>query len=674
MTTSDGTLSSCGESTSLQGKRPRREIMKHAPGLHALVFGMHGLLVAMHLGLLIIGQYGLEGRVRVPVGRPTTVLSLVINISSQTFAIVYLAALLYLTQRIALRRILRSGTRTLTSIHDRQVAWSGLGSAVNAWWNQLSIPASIWGVGNITVYLTLTAGLKVTTPALFRLVPANQSISFAANSTLSSPFLHSSLWKGIEAGYVSDPQLISSATFLASILMDKGDRPNDEFGLGLQNNMLYDIVAADTGPGTTTVNTHTMNVTCGTSTTANSTSQRIKVDGRLYWDISRPKSDYTDGIAETAPNVLHVVPPDILINDDGDRVQDLETVWVYGSFNVRDASGKVASQVFLHPPMNPLLSAGAQIKDSFGGDLKLDIKDISKFNVSSLSYFRCSLAITNNSLPLDTGSGSLIKLGAPRKTTSSWPILDNENMTFTGGPESLWAYSLSFSEITTNLSCSSFCGSPDGYGIDIESRIAAETPPCAYLTQAERALMDKLSIHPPARDYGWWWDLIVSSPSQPKKHEDIPVANVMLHDFKNALEDYAAAFYWSYALTRDAVAYLRHSPTTHEIEVTGSELVSQLQLDTLPVVAGTIVSIALLILSPILVGLRPVAAKRKENIDFDTLGVLETVWLAGAGSAVTAVEIPSTKHLRKAGMSVETSGCKWRGEAHPLRRRSSSIS
>jgi hypothetical protein len=81
--------------------------------------------------------------------------------------------------------------------------------------------------------------------------------------------------------------------------MDKGDRPNDEFGLGLQNNMLYDIVAADTGPGTTTVNTHTMNVTCGTSTTANSTSQRIKVDGRLYWDISRPRSDYTDGIAET---------------------------------------------------------------------------------------------------------------------------------------------------------------------------------------------------------------------------------------------------------------------------------------------------------------------------------------------------------------------------------------
>jgi hypothetical protein len=151
-----------------------------------------------------------------------------------------------------------------------------------------------------------------------------------------------------------------------------------------------------------------------------------------------------------------------------------------------------------------VLSAGAQIKDSFGGDLKLDIKDISKFNVSSLSYFRCSLAITNNSLPLDTGSGSLIKLGAPRKTTSSWPILDNENMTFTGGPESLvghklqhsiytllimilqWAYSFSFSEITTNLSCSSFCGSPDGYGIDIESRIAAETPPCAYLTQAER--------------------------------------------------------------------------------------------------------------------------------------------------------------------------------------------
>jgi hypothetical protein len=39
---------------------------------------------------------------------------------------------------------------------------------------------------------------------------------------------------------------------------------NIGFGLGLQQNMLYDVVASNIGPGTATVNTYTLNVTCGT--------------------------------------------------------------------------------------------------------------------------------------------------------------------------------------------------------------------------------------------------------------------------------------------------------------------------------------------------------------------------------------------------------------------------
>jgi hypothetical protein len=81
-----------------------------------------------------------------------------------------------------------------------------------------------------------------------------------------------------------------------------------------------------------------------------------------------------------------------------------------------------------------------------------------------------------------------------------------------------------------------------------------------------------------------------------------------------------------------------------------------------------IFSLALLLISPILVGFRPAVDKREENIDFDTLGVLETVWLAGSESAVTAVEIPSTKPLRKAGMLVETSASNWRGDEQRSRR------
>ncbi|KAJ7277343.1 hypothetical protein C8J57DRAFT_1465938 [Mycena rebaudengoi] len=267
---------------------------------------------------------------------------------------------------------------------------------------------------------------------------------------------------------------------------------------------------------------------------------------------------------------------------------------------------------------------------------------------------------------LDTSSRKLLRPDAPRKMTSSWPTFDNENPRFTGHTESLWTYSLSSLLPSTNLSSSSFCTKPEVHLEPASNEVWDYETPCTYLTQSERALMDKLSIHPPARDYEWWVQLVFdSSPSPLEKHNDVPHANVMLHDFETTLEDYAAAFYWS-------LTYLRNSPTSQKIEVTGSKLVSQLQLDTLPVVAGTIFSTVLLLLSPILVGFSPTADKRKENIEFDTLGVLETVWLVGSGSAVTAVEIPSTKHLRKAGMSVKTAECNRRGEEQGPRRMTSS--
>ncbi|KAJ7234549.1 hypothetical protein C8J57DRAFT_1729028 [Mycena rebaudengoi] len=628
-----------------------RKAIKHGAGLHSLVFVMHGILVALHLGLLIISHYGLERRIRVPVGRPTTVLSLAIGISSQTFAIIYLAAVLYLTQRLALRRMLRSGTRTLTSIHDRQLAWSGLGSAANAWWNQLWVPASIWGVGTITLYLALTAGLKVTTPALFRLVLANQTASFAVNSTLSSPFLHSSLWRRGPNGYVGldDIQLISYATFMASILMDKGGRTNDDFGLGLQNNILYDVVAADAGPGTTMVNTHTMHVTCGSSPTGRISEpfRPVTIDGGLYWS---PTLAGFPHIPETVLNVLRIASPSLGFLDNSSMID------VYGSFNVGDTSGRVASQVVLEPPMNPMLIAGEIVKkmpESLLNYPNFNITTISNFTVSSLSYVRCSLAISSSFSPLDTSTRTPLKQDTPRKTTSSWDTGDSEYPYSPGDAERLWAWSLLISEPTFNVSSSSFCRRQ---GDLWPSTLVL--PPCRFLSQAERALMNKLSVSP--IDWPWWL-------RQSLEQDVVPVANVMLHDLENALEDYAAAFYWS-------LAYLRNLPTIQEVEVTSTQLMSQLQLDTLPVVAGMSFSVALLLISPILIGFRPSANKSKENIDFDTLGVLETVWLAGSESAVTAVEIPSTKHLRKAGMLVQTSACNWRGEDHPLRKRSSSFS
>ncbi|KAJ7271511.1 hypothetical protein C8J57DRAFT_1226099 [Mycena rebaudengoi] len=392
MTTSDFTLSSGGESTLKQEKRTRRAI-KHAAGLRALVFVMHGFLVAMHIGLLIISLYGFERRVRVPVGKPTTVLSLVISISSQTFAINFAVWDANYDQYSR-----QTGCMERTWVCRKCLVEPTVDSSLHlGCWN----------------YLTLTAGLKVTTTALFRLVLANQTVSFTARSTPNSPFLHSSL-----------------------VLMNKRGRTTDGFGLGLQNNMLYDIVAADTGPGTTIVNTHTMNVTCGTLSTS-STTQLEDSNGRLYWVPTRPRLNAVF-ITETAPNVLRIASVELSEQMGGGHpyVYNSSTIEVFGSFNVSDTSGKAASHVFLHPPMNPPLSAGAEITP-------LHKPNITAISVSTLSYTRCSLDITNSSLPLDTSSRSLLSPGGPRKTTSSWPIfIGNETLNSAGGTESLVGHKL----------------------------------------------------------------------------------------------------------------------------------------------------------------------------------------------------------------------------------------
>ncbi|KAJ7083928.1 hypothetical protein C8R43DRAFT_965339 [Mycena crocata] len=272
-------------------------------------------------------------------------------------------------------------------------------------------------------------------------------------------------------------------------------------------------------------------------------------------------------------------------------------------------------------------------------------------------------------LPTDTLTRVPSGPGPQRKTSSSWQEL--LNTASTDETQLLWAYSLSSSGPSPDLSSSSFCESSGIWanllqGIHfVEGDLGVKLPPCTYQTQAERYLMNQLSIQPPDRDLGWWLNFTASHVHK-RDGDDVSGTNIMLHDLENALENYAAAFFWS-------LAYLRNSPRFQSIQVVGPGLVSELQLDVLPVAAGLILSIFLLLLSPILVGLGPPATKREEGTHLDTLGVLETTWLVGARGAVSDVVEPSTKHLRAAGMAVETSFYgRWRAEKHPLQRRSSS--
>ncbi|KAJ7825602.1 hypothetical protein B0H13DRAFT_1918585 [Mycena leptocephala] len=278
-------------------------------------------------------------------------------------------------------------------------------------WNQISVPASIGNVGTITLYLILMAGLKITTAALFQLVPVDALTSFGSNNQLKAP-------------------------------------SNIGFGLGLQQNMLYDVVASNIGPGTATVNTYTLNVTCGTlggdtvavidpdladNLTTYAVSHSPHRNGYLIYTI------FTAEFLNTAPNVLRFTPPELgMVNilQAGCNISDFydykceaaaPTLISLASFNITDTVGNGASQVMLDPPMNPVLSTGAKYASS-GPTVSLSEDTLSTFNMSSVSLVQCSLSIVNGSANVDTSSRTILGPGPQRKLVSSWQSYEGVEM------------------------------------------------------------------------------------------------------------------------------------------------------------------------------------------------------------------------------------------------------
>ena len=90
--------------------------------------------------------------------------------------------MLLTTQQLVVRRDLGM-RRTLTAIHDSDIAWSGLGSSLLTLWRQISLPADVKGILVAVVYLIGIAVLHITTPSLFVLEAFNQTMVTDVNTT-----------------------------------------------------------------------------------------------------------------------------------------------------------------------------------------------------------------------------------------------------------------------------------------------------------------------------------------------------------------------------------------------------------------------------------------------------------------------------------------------------------
>ncbi|KAJ7580791.1 hypothetical protein C8J56DRAFT_1029836 [Mycena floridula] len=621
------------------GKAAFRERLKRIPKStivsHTLLYGLHVLLIFMHIVLLIVNHYGIAGSVKVKLGRATTILSISLSIGSQAFAIVYLTILLYITQKLSLRRILYSRAKTITGVHDRQSAWIGLGSAINSCWNQLSISASVWGVGIITVYLVLMAGLKITTPSLLGLASVPQNYLTDVNSTLNDPFLLESLQVSPPASvyggshtirrdvefelerYHSDGPLASPSV---ARLLHKLKSRDSSFGSGLLENMVYDVLKNNSGVGIVKVNSHTMNVSCVALSVSQYQSSITEIRPGDYVSFEHGGST----LPLMAPNVLKLST---------DFMNYQLVLWT--SFNVVDSMKKPAPWIRLNPPMNPFdpghfynFSNSSTTPLNSVSIHALNMSVIYSFNVSWVSTLSCSLTISNSRIPVSAETG--LPLQSPeRKTSSTWRHVDIQDVADYQQLPRLWLFLMTYR--TSDVNISNPCDALIDSGLDGKIFGYLNIPAC--LSQAESSILDA-TLPSPVTNQSW---KILSSDNIPP----LKMKTVSLHELENAIEDYTAKLFWS-------TLYLSDLTNTSQVPVFMTETVSELQINLLPsqVITGLVLSIFLLIVAPSLVGWNP---NERYKASVDNLGVLEILWLDGSRE-IADVEDPSTGNLRRAGM------------------------
>ncbi|OBZ71583.1 hypothetical protein A0H81_08441 [Grifola frondosa] len=170
------------------------------------------------VGFLVLYYLPLKANtiLAVPPGKAKKILSEGLTALVQSVALTYFAVLVLLTQQLATRRMLHM-RQSLTTIHDKAAAWSGMGSAVTAVFRQIFVPSQSSstaksgfivdvGVVVIALYLGCIHILHITTPSAFavqdlparhtknqsyvqRLLEENEPVKLPLGRTQASLFL-----------------------------------------------------------------------------------------------------------------------------------------------------------------------------------------------------------------------------------------------------------------------------------------------------------------------------------------------------------------------------------------------------------------------------------------------------------------------------------------------------
>ncbi|KAF7292680.1 hypothetical protein MIND_01166200 [Mycena indigotica] len=591
-----------------------------------ICLALHVVLILVHAILLgVLLNHHAEHRITYPLARQRS-MSLWVTIISTGLGTLYLAFVLFLTQRAALKRLLDI-RQPLSATHDQVSSWNGLGAALAAILNQFTLPTAINGTLAVLLYLGVLALLHVTIPSMLSVQAFNQTTIIPV-TTLGQP-----LWAS------EDNANNGSAEFLKDIgqFMVWRDTLNDSM-VGLWENTLYDVleegISTVTNPSRFVEVTATaFNVTCGFPEEVTSTKVALRDRPNISWNLS-VKVENGESIwflpPPSGPNILTSFP------------------MVPGTFSEQTG----VRSAYVWPSL--ILYTTASVVDSFGNSgpsVKFAPGSLDgNGTVPSLQLIRCSRSLVNQEVTVDTitrllNSTSLTP--SVRKTSSKWSAYSDpapgisvtERVTDPRGPleSGLWPLGGLGSFVPLTLV-------PDEFDT---------------LSLMDLFVMDKLKLNPS-------WLKTNNTASS-------PIQTVQLHNLENALADFAASFFWvaghielprlesKYQFTDDTspsrstfknskAPVLQRKTVTVEM----NRLAARVELNLIAVFAGLLASLVSLVIAFKLVWHNSQSGSSRGG-GITTLNILQIVWLFRnnpqlAGLELERVATPTEDNLRAAGM------------------------
>ncbi|KAL1701707.1 hypothetical protein EV121DRAFT_294015 [Schizophyllum commune] len=503
-------------------------------------YAIHGFLVGIHIALLGICLAHLEERIMLPISTTrawSDLTNTAITVSGTVFATVYGALLIWITQRLALRRLLTS-EQTLTAMHDEFNSWIGLGSAVFALLNQHKIRSSPVSVTLITSYLIGAAILHVSIPAMFTLQVGSQQYTSAELRQAVYP----DVWAMLHSRALTmDAQgLFSDASSMLPYVARQSQKSGGSQAFNLVDATMYDQLLSAEVNSTISVNATSFNVSCGALEDLKIENDITDGNGLVLWHNASHlfPNGTTQGnvrLFTISPNNTMALGFPVGIFAEEYVPATNRSFYLYGTFDIADSTGKLLPNTTL---------PGQQ--------------DTS----SNISIIGCDLYSYNHTIDFDTSKRMVNYTQVPRlRDHSELAAWQSQGPT---APEDLNILDLWSTAVQYQFTTSYHLG-------------GATEDKLGFM---EKYLLSYLGLELP----GWL-------------NKTASRGRVFLHDVENALSTLAAATFW--ALNEQGEEFGIQRQYTTDVDVHYS--VQRLHLNLTPVTIGLVVSFFLMLLNALLV-------------------------------------------------------------------------